>query len=167
MNLKPCPQRAEVAAAVRDGHWPMACDSSLRVHVGECRGCAEWVLIAEALRQDRAEAIQSAPLPSPGILWWRAQLVRRQQAIQQVSKAISVAGQVSVGVMVLSVIGLLFWQPSEIREWLLLSTQFFSIWGADAAGSQALGVYCALLLGGLGVLALFGSYALYLICQRE
>jgi len=168
VNFKPCPQAAEVAAAVRDGHWPMACDPRLRVHVRECPSCSELLLITEALRRDRAEAVASAPLPSPNLLWWRAQLLRHQQAIRQVSKPISLAGQVCVGVLVLSVIGFVFWEPSQIRDWLLLCMQFLNTWGADEVGSQTVGFFSfALWIFGLAVLAFFGGYALYLICQRE
>lgn len=168
MNFKPCPQISELAAALRDGQWPIGCDPALRAHVEECSRCAELVLIAEALRQDRAAVIESAALASPGLLWWRAQLLRRQRAMQQVSKPISLAGQVSLGVTILSVIGLVFWQGSQLADWVVICTQFLTRLGAYAVWSQAVGIFPpVLLMLGLGVLGFFGGFALYLVCQRE
>jgi hypothetical protein len=168
VNFKPCRQSAEIAAAVRDGYWPMACDPRLRVHVRDCPSCSELLLVTEALRRDRAEAVASAPLPSPTLLWWRARLLRHQQAIRQVSKPITLAGQVSVGVMLMSAVGLVSWEPSPMRDWLWLCTQFLNTWGADNGGSHAAGLFpFALWIVGPAVLALFGGYALYLICQPE
>ena len=168
MNFRPCPQTSEVAAAVRDGQWPIACDPALRVHVEKCSRCAELVLIAEALRQDRAAVIESAPLASPDLLWWHAQLLRRQKAMQQVSKPISFAGQVSLGVTILSIIGLVFWQHAQLADWVVICTQFPNRFGTYAVWSQAVGTFpLALLMLGLAALGFFGGFALYLVCQRE
>ena len=86
MTLRPCSKQPEVAAMLTRGHWPDACPPELRGHLASCRSCADLVRVTQAFRRSRATAAGEARLPAPGVLWWRAQLRRRNAAVEQVSK---------------------------------------------------------------------------------
>ena len=88
MKLGGCTREKEVAELLLRGHWPDACSSELRAHVAGCRACQDLVLVKQAFRADRLTAAGAARLESPGVLWWRAQLRRRNAAIERISRPI-------------------------------------------------------------------------------
>ncbi len=152
-----CSQHQSVAAALRTGHWPEGCDPSLRAHVETCDSCNDLVLVAGTLRQAHTEAIQSARVASPGILWWRAQLRRRNAALHSVTRPVAVAEKVALLVLVLAVVALLAWQHSQLIAWLAnLSGPLSSITQIPGA-----------LMIGVGTLLLFGGFAVYLFAAKE
>ena len=77
MILGSCVREKEVSELLRQGHWPHACTAELHAHVDGCRACRDLVLVAASFQKARAQAAGAAPLQSPGLLWWRAQLRRR------------------------------------------------------------------------------------------
>ena len=79
-----CPREKEVASQLKLGQWPHASAADLRAHVAACRTCSDLVLVSTAFQTIR---VASTPqLPSAGSLWWRAQLRRRNQAIERISR---------------------------------------------------------------------------------
>lgn len=86
MMPRSCAREKEVADLLQRGHYPQACSAELRSHVAECRACGRLVLLTQTFQQARAEAAAMARLDSPGVLWWRAQLRRRNAAIERISK---------------------------------------------------------------------------------
>lgn len=86
MNLRTCSREKEIAALLDCGHWPDACSSEMREHVAHCASCRSLVAVTQAFRSERADAICQPRLESPGVLWWRAQLRRRNAAIQSLSR---------------------------------------------------------------------------------
>ena len=90
MKATECLRENEVLEAVTCGRWPAACPSELRSHVAECVFCSDVLEVALALHQDREAAQQDANLPSAGLVWWRAELRARQEALRAVSQPITV-----------------------------------------------------------------------------
>ena len=87
--MKPgCVRENELAELLHRGHWPQACSAELKAHVAECRSCSELVLVAGFFQAARKEAASERPPSSASALWWRAQLRRRYQAVERVSKPI-------------------------------------------------------------------------------
>src|ERR1035438_4613488 len=86
MMLRRCPREKEVKELVERGHWPQACAPELRAHVNDCRSCGELVLVTSAFQKARIEAAGAAKLGSPGVLWWRAQLRRRNEAVERIGR---------------------------------------------------------------------------------
>lgn len=152
-----CSQQERVTAAVQAGQWPDACDSELRAHVEGCQTCNDVVLVAQALRQSRSMAIQAPQLPSPGLLWWRAQVRRRNAAIERVTRTIAVAEVVAVLLVVAAAVALVEWQGQHLAGWLS------NVWGPLASFAQAPG----LLTLGFATLVIFGGFALYLLKAKE
>lgn len=91
MNLCSCSYEKELGHALRDGHWPDGCSHELRAHVDQCPLCNETVLVTQTFQRARAESVQTAPPGSPELLWWRAQLRRRNTAAVRVSRPVTIA----------------------------------------------------------------------------
>src|SRR5690348_10960530 len=96
MRLRECPRVSELSDALRAGRWPAGCDAALRDHVQRCESCRETAFVAQLLREERAGAIREMPPASPGLLWWRAQILQRQAAIRRASRPVHVAITVSL-----------------------------------------------------------------------
>jgi hypothetical protein len=88
MTLRACPREKELSAQLRSGHWPGAVPSTLRDHVAACSSCRSLVAVTQAFRADRAVASAQARLDSPGALFWRAQLRRRNAALERISRPV-------------------------------------------------------------------------------
>lgn len=81
-----CAREAEVKTLLDRGHWPHACPAELEAHVKACRECRNAIVLTLAFRRERAHAASAARLESPGVLWWRAQLRRRRQAVERIER---------------------------------------------------------------------------------
>jgi hypothetical protein len=86
MRLAGCAREREVIKLLDRGQWPEGCSDHVRAHVAGCRSCRELVLLKQALGQERMKAASEARLEAPGVLWWRAQLRRRNAAMQRIAR---------------------------------------------------------------------------------
>jgi hypothetical protein len=89
--MSACRHEPEVKAMLLRGHWPQACDPQLRSHIEICSRCRQQVLLAQTFQTARNHAIQTASIPHPGLLWWKAQLLRRNQALRHVGRPVTTA----------------------------------------------------------------------------
>lgn len=152
-----CSQHDAVAAALRAGQWPDGCGPALRSHVETCDSCSDLVLVAQTLQQAHVSATQEARIAAPGILWWRAQLRRRNAAIQSMTRPVAVAEKIAVLVLVLAVVALAVWQYTPLMAWIS------EVWSPLSSIIQVPGA----LVVGLGTLLLFGGFAVYLFTAKE
>ena len=88
MSLRTCNRDQEIAEALAAGFWPEACSEDLRAHLAACDACSQRVLLSQAFRRERAAACAQPRLESPGVLWWRAQLRRRNAAIERIGRPV-------------------------------------------------------------------------------
>ncbi|MGA2650681.1 MAG: hypothetical protein ABSF28_09165 [Terracidiphilus sp.] len=107
MTFGPCVHEKELTGLLALGHYPHACPPELRDHVSACRSCSELALVTRAFQTARAQTAAAANLASPGLLWWRAQLRRRNEAVERVGKPILGANIFALSVMLLFAIGVL------------------------------------------------------------
>jgi hypothetical protein len=91
MNIHSCTREPEVRELLQQGHWPGACEPELRAHIDTCTTCAEAVQFAQIFQAARAASMQSAPMAAAGPIWWRAQLRRRNAALERIAKPIRTA----------------------------------------------------------------------------
>jgi hypothetical protein len=105
MMTRECARSGDVAAAVVAGEFSCGGESDVRQHVAGCDSCRDLVLVMSALREARARACRDAPLPSAGLVWWRAQLRDRQQAARQaVAPVAAVHAAALLAVILLAVV---------------------------------------------------------------
>ncbi len=162
-----CRHEFEVAALVRAGRWPDACELELRAHVDGCAECREAVTIAGLLLEaDRGADVH---VPSAAQMWWRlavrARLEREQAAARPVVWLQGIAAACGAGV-VLTLLGQL--AP-------VLSGAAASVAGRVAATVPAAlpamelagGVPSLLVVAGALVLAGLTSTAVYLWVADE
>ena len=164
--MKPCPNEAEVQAILRQGHWPQACDPELREHIETCRTCGEQLLVLHAFHTARAQSMQAARIDHPNLLWWRAQLRRRNEALQLVSRPITTAQVFAFCISILAAAALLrkgfswsSWFPQSSTASHFDALSFFTSIEADW------GLF--LLLTGLGTVLLLSAVVVYLASDRS
>jgi hypothetical protein len=85
-----CCRSAEVAAAVAGGERLDDGSGELELHVAGCTSCADVVLVMSSLRSEWDRLRRTAPVPSAGLVWWRAQLRQRQEAARAAAAPVTV-----------------------------------------------------------------------------
>lgn len=179
MRLSACPREKEVKDLVERGQWPVvaATTPELRAHVAGCRSCRELVLVTTAFQRARAEAAGAAKLGSPGVLWWRAQLRRRNEAVKRISRPILGAQIFALVVNLVLAVGFAVWQARHGVAWLtrmedlpqtsalhLDSGWFDSLWSAATSGP---GWNWMVLIPAAATLALLGGVVVYLASEKQ
>ena len=113
-----CAREKDVAGLLQRGHWPQACSPELRTHVAACRACSNLVLLTQTFKRARANTAGMARLEAPGVLWWRAQLRRRNAAIERIGKPILGAQIFALAVTLLVAVGFLVTQARQGAHWI-------------------------------------------------
>jgi hypothetical protein len=172
MTVGTCGRQREVAEALRGGRWPEGGGPELRAHVDGCSMCADFVLVTEALQRAREESFRVAPVESAGILWWRAQLRRRNAAVERVGRPMRHAQLFALAINLLVVTGFAAWQVRHGVDWLgwLPDLHRFHDAGAGASWSLAgMGGDWSFILLAAGVAAVVGlsGVVVYLSLERE
>ena len=108
-----CEREQELAELLHHGHWPQACNPDLHAHVAQCRSCSELVLIAQSFQVMRKHALVASPAASSGALWWRAQLRRRNQAVERISKPIAGAQLFAFTVVLFLAVAATMWAATH------------------------------------------------------
>jgi hypothetical protein len=173
MTLRPCAREAEVKAMLHNGHWPHACPAELREHAAVCTACANQVLITQAFREARTLAANSAQLPPPGVLWWRAQLRRRNAAVERIGKPIFGAQIFAFAIALVIAAGVVLSQARHGLHWLAELPQsptfnLASLWPAMNADTlNWLKVDLPYLIPAVVLLALLSGVVLYLATEKQ
>lgn len=160
MGFECCPMEKEVAAAVRSGQFPTACDPALREHLRGCKSCSQAASLGMAFAEMRTEASKKALPGAPGLLFWKAQLRRRDQALEQITRPILAAEIVGFAAAV-GVLALVAWKwfTAPNSDWVsmaknLVSMNFFGSWGFLATATAL-------------TICLFGGVVIYLATSKE
>ena len=168
MTFRTCSYEVELTQALKDGHWPEGCGSELRAHVDRCGSCRDLVLVTQAFQGARRESEQLMPSGSASLLWWRAQLRRRNAATERVSRPITIAQTFALFVYVLVAVIFAASQYNHGLHWA-------SWWSElapravhflpDISGKVDLNSF--LLISGLGVVALLSGLVVYLASENS
>ena len=166
MTLRTCSYETELAQALKAGHWPDGCTPDLRTHVALCRNCGELVLVTEAFQRARSES-GSVPADLAGVLWWRAQLRRRNAANQRASRPISIAQSFALFINLAVAIVFAIWQYHHGLRW--------ASWWSELEVSRVLHLFDigsgfagdVLLICGVGMLALLSGLVVYLVSGKS
>jgi hypothetical protein len=173
MNLTSCPYEKEVRQLMARGQWPAACPPELRTHVNGCRACGDLVLISEAFRHARAESLAAARPVAPAVLLWRAQLRRRNAAVERVGRPLLGAQIFACAVALFAAAGFASFEARNGVEWFTLS--YWHDWFVQlpqAAAAQWASLSSGTLAGSawswmaLATLLLLGGVAVYLATDK-
>lgn len=174
MRLSACPREREVKDLLHRGQWPVAAETSseLRAHVQGCRSCNELVLVTTAFQQARTEAAGSARIGSAGALWWRAQLRRRNEAVERIGKPILGAQIFALAVFLLLAVGFTAWQARYGLAWLTrleklpqtAALHLDTLWSFAFSGP---GWVALVLIPAAATLVLLGGAVVYLASEKQ
>jgi hypothetical protein len=117
MNLPFCSQEEKIAKLIKTHRWPQDADPELVVHAGKCSRCHEALFAVQILQLLRASDVKQAHVGSPSALWWRAQLRRRNGAVEQMAKPLVWAEILAFISMLCIAAGIAFQQWTPIRQW--------------------------------------------------
>lgn len=157
-----CSRTAEVQEMLRLGHWPQAAGAELAAHVRQCRRCGEMVLMAQAFGAARATAIKAAPVEPPALVWWRAQLRRKHEAMQRVERPMRVQMLIVLALLCVG-LGLSFVLSGGATAWRLWLTT-----GAEAVVRSGVGsLGFGLAVASAVALVMMAGLAVYLTVERK
>jgi|SRR5689334_12537846 hypothetical protein len=88
MNRFYCEKEAEILEALRHG----ALYPEHAKHAANCAICADTLAVSEFLQGDTGTA---PALPDSDFLWWKAQLVRKQMAVERATRSIALVKKLS------------------------------------------------------------------------
>jgi hypothetical protein len=157
-----CARTAEVRELLRLGHWPQAAGAELEAHVRGCRRCGEMVLVTQALGAAKASSMNAARVEPPALVWWRAQLRRKHEAVQRVERPMRAQMLVVLAVVCVG-LGLAFRLSGGANAWRAWVSA-----GAEAvvrSGVGSLGM--GLVVASAVALAMMTGLAVYLTVERK
>lgn len=114
--MKSCDKEKAVVEATKRGMW----DEALRDHVERCEACADLALVASFMHDEaRTARIEAAnALPSPGQIWWKAQILAKRSAAERVTRPIVYFEKLAFAFGTLGVLAVALWNWSSIQTWL-------------------------------------------------
>ena len=148
MSAMECDREVEIVEAVTCGRWPAGTHEELQSHAASCPVCMDVVRVALALTQDRSDGLQSARVPSAGLVWWRAEMRARRDAVNRATR------------------------PMRIVEWTALTCVLAAAgvslyWIGPAALAQLLWQPSLAFFIGLGLLVLLSSLVCYFVLSGD
>jgi hypothetical protein len=162
-----CPREREVTALVERGQWPAAASPEIAAHVRDCRACADLALVADAFQWARTNAAGPRNVAAPGLLWWRAQLRRREAAMERIGKPILGAQIFALVVNLAVAAGFVAWEATHGVNWLSwfgTARQDGGIGSLVSAAFSGWGLVVA--VPALAALAMLAGAAVYLASDR-
>lgn len=161
-----CVREREVTELLRQGYWPEACGPELRAHVKACRICSDLVLVTSALVEERRRTMPMARLEAPGALWWRAQLRRRNAAIEKMTRPIVGAQVFALAMALVAAVVVLVWQGGNWMAWFADLPRSLHL---DALLPAALGDFGGMIwiVPVLATIAVLSGVVVYLVGEKQ
>src|SRR4030095_14223047 len=119
MSAMECDREIEIVEAVTCGRWPAGVDEELQLHAATCAVCTDVVQVSLALTQDRSNALVSARVPSAGLVWWRAEMRARRDAVERATRPMRIVKWAAVACALSALAFLLYWTGPTALEALL------------------------------------------------
>jgi hypothetical protein len=167
MIFRSCSREKEISDLLDRGHWPHAVTPELQAHMKGCGTCSDFVLASVAFRNARAGLVSTDRFNAPGVLWWRAQLRRRNAAVDRVGRPIFGAQIFALAINLLIAVGFVASRQRQGVHWLawlsdLSQSRTFRLERLLPFASANSDWSPMLLIVSFGALALLGGVVLYL-----
>jgi hypothetical protein len=176
MTLRPCQQEPATRRLLQLGHWPQSATPELRSHVDGCRACKDLVLLTQTFRSAREASTSAAQLPHPGILWWRAQLRRRNAAVETIQRPLLGAQIFALAITICIAAGFTAYQIRRDQHWVSSTGEWLAsisqsptfhlevLWSFAANKSS---VSLAYLIPCVAIVALLSGIVVYLASEKQ
>jgi hypothetical protein len=152
MSSMECLREQEILEAVNYGRY----SEELKAHASQCAVCSDVVQVATVLREDLEGGLAYVRVPSAGLVWWRAEIRSRQDAMRTASRPITwvqaFGGACTAGVGIALLSRAWPWLKHAITQ-IDISTLSFAQW--------------SLLLAAALALLIIGPLAMYLVLSDE
>lgn len=169
MNVPICARESDALEVALGGGWPACADADLRAHVDRCPICADVVAIAVAMQEEHARACQQAHVPSAGLVWWRAELRARQEAMRRAARPMTLVQGIAAACFLTALLTMasLFspWVRAELRDLADLPSALAPL--DTTALSGLLTQFGPTLALALGVWLVLVPVALYVVFSRD
>ena len=167
MRVGTCSFESEIVRMLKEGHWPEGCEPELRSHVAGCAPCRELIFVTQALQEARNQSIQRIPAGSASLLWWRAQMRKRNEVAERINRPITIAQMFAWSITMLVAIVFVVSQYNHGLRW--------SEWWSDATFSRGFHLFSSgssnwtlmWLIPGFGLLLLLSGLVLYLASEKQ
>jgi hypothetical protein len=124
-----CGREADVFEAIAFGRWWSAADDELRAHVAQCPVCRDLAAVAVALQSDCQGLVRAAQPPTAGVVWWRATIRARAEAIRTAMQPITLWQ----GVVAACIAGAAAALSRDLWQWGRAATALANFGGQHAA----------------------------------
>ncbi len=115
-TMSDCEKEQAVYEALTRGRL----EDSLQEHVKVCSVCSDIAVVASFLQREartaRVEARET--LPSPDLVWWKAQMLSKREATERATRPIAVFEKIAYATGVLGLLGIAVWNWNTIQGWL-------------------------------------------------
>jgi hypothetical protein len=115
-NMNDCEKEQAVYEALTRGHL----DETLQDHLKDCSVCSDVVAVTGFLQREaraaRLEARKS--LPSPDLVWWKAQMLSKRAATERATRPIAIVEKAAYATGAFGLVGLTVWNWTTIQRWL-------------------------------------------------
>jgi hypothetical protein len=162
-----CAREREVTELLHRGYWPDACSAELRAHVEACRVCSDLVVVAQAFQDAHKQTLQVPQMESAGAVWWRAQLRRRNEAIQRVGRPILGAQIFAVVISVIVAAAVFAWQGNVLKAWFADLPRALHLDALVPAALSQSGGMASIVLPVLATVALLSGVVVYLATEKQ
>jgi hypothetical protein len=173
LKLTACPYEKDLRDLIHRGQWPVAAAAhpEILAHLSACRACSDLALVSGAFQSARAATLAAAMPVSPGILLWRAQLRRRNTAIERLSRPLLGAQMFALAVTLLAALGFTVFEARHGVGWLTWIEQLPQSaalqWQDLLTSSPLSGQGWSVLFPALATLALLGGVVVYLAADKN
>jgi hypothetical protein len=115
-TMNDCEKELSVYEALTRGYL----DETLQEHVKVCSVCSDVVAVTSFLqREARAARLEAQEtLPSPDLVWWKAQMLSKREAAKRATRPIAVVEKVAYATGAFGLAGFAAWHWNTIRNWL-------------------------------------------------
>jgi hypothetical protein len=167
MRIGGCPYENDVVRMMKDGHWPEGCEPELRLHVSACAHCKELIFVTQALQEARNESVQQSPDCSASLLWWRAQMRKRNEAAARINRPITIAQTFAWFITMLVAVVFVVSQYNHGLRWSAWWSDVNLTRGFHLLPSGSSDWNLMLLMPGFGLLLLVSGVVLYLTSEKQ
>ena len=165
MTTVDCPREDDVLDTLTSGQWPEQVNEELRAHVAGCHVCTDLVAVAGSLLAERGQIAEDAHIPSSAVMWWRAQMRARQEAMREAARPITVAQIVALTASIALVSGVLYASVPWLRTWLSSVWRLgFDLPSAVVADNPILPTFVVVIAG---LMLLLGPVAVYFAVKED
>ena len=165
-----CPREQELLDVVQASRWPAACDRELRAHVVTCASCTDLLAVVAPLLDEQRQLVQEAAVPSSAIVWWRAQMRVRREAMEKAAQPISFVQGISFACaagLLATLLGVFVPTFRRSLSWMIDTTAGLPNLSLPPIGETLASPIAVAALAALGLCALVLPVALYFALHED